>query len=210
MLLSLRRGVFFCAVAFAQLCAADEEEGRAVLLLQKKVMPDVDWAVNKPINVTLTVFNKGPGNAYSLVVNDDNWKSDKFRIVSGGNNFTLDFLNAGEQHEHEFTVKPIRKTWHRVRAAKMAFIDGVEGESTIMHMSNTLPDMRISLAKDKLEEYLLMIGRVVTLNNVKTKQGWMYAAGVLVAFLVLKVYMIASKVLQKRRHLRALEDVKKM
>ena len=52
--------------------------------------------------------------------------------------------------------------------------------------------------------------RVVTLNNVKTKQGWMYAAGVLVAFLVLKVYMIASKVLQKRRHLRALEDVKKM
>jgi hypothetical protein len=70
----------------------------------------------------------GLGNAYSLVVNDDNWKQDKFAIVSGGNNFTLDYLNAGDQYVHEFTVVPIKKTWHRVRPAKMAFIDGVEGE----------------------------------------------------------------------------------
>jgi hypothetical protein len=70
----------------------------------------------------------GLGNAYSLVVNDDNWKQDKFAIISGGNNFTLDYLNAGDQYVHEFTVVPLKKTWHRVRPAKMAFIDGVEGE----------------------------------------------------------------------------------
>ena len=43
----------------------------------------------------------GPGNAYSLMVNDDNWKQDKFRITLGGNNFTLDYLNAGDSFEHE-------------------------------------------------------------------------------------------------------------
>ena len=58
-----------------------------------------------------------------------------------------------------FTVVPIKKTWHRVRAAKMAFIDGVEGENTIMHMSNTLPEFRIAEASNYIEEYALVIGR---------------------------------------------------
>ena len=44
------------------------------------------------------------------------------------------------RYVHEFTVAPIKKTWHRIRPAKMAFIDGVEGDNTIMHMSNSLPD----------------------------------------------------------------------
>ena len=63
---------------------------------------------HEPINVTLSVFNKGLGNAYSLVVNDDNWKSDKFRIVSGANNFTLDYLNAGDQCAHAREEKRAR------------------------------------------------------------------------------------------------------
>ena len=58
-----------------------------------------------------------------------------------------------------FTVKPIKKTWHRVRPAKMAFIDGVEGENTIMHMSNTLPEFRIAAPSNWIEEYLLGAGR---------------------------------------------------
>merc|ERR1719478_984539 len=137
-----------CALLMtAQSAAQDEEEGRSVLLLYKKMEPMEGFAIGEPINATLSVFNKGLGNAYSLVVNDDNWKSDKFRIISGGNNFSLDYLNAGDQYVHEFTVTPIKKTWHRVRPAKMAFIDGIEGENTIMHYSNTLPDIRIASTK---------------------------------------------------------------
>jgi len=201
------------ACAFAALLlgvAAQDEEGRAVLLLHKKIFPTEGFSVNQPINVTLTVYNKGPGNAYSLVVNDDNWKQDKFRIIQGGNNFTLDYLNAGDSHEHQFTVKPIKKTWHRVRAAKMAFIDGVEGENTIMHMSNTLPEFRIAAPSNHIEESLLAVGRVVTLNNIKTKQGWMIAGGVIIALLLVQLYFVLSAVLQKRRHVLALEEVTKM
>jgi len=73
--------------------AQEDEEGRSVLLLYKKMEPMENIEVGRHINVTLSVFNKGLGNAYSLVVNDDNWKSDKFHIVAGGNNFTLDYLN---------------------------------------------------------------------------------------------------------------------
>ena len=106
----------------------DEEEGRSVLLLYKKMEPMEGFVVGEPINITLSVFNKGLGNAYSLMVADDNWKQDKFRIISGANNFSLDYLNAGDQYVFTFTVAPIKKTWHRVRPAKMVFIDGVEGE----------------------------------------------------------------------------------
>ena len=177
----------------------------------KKMDPMEGFVVGEPINVTLSVFNKGLGNAYSLVVNDDNWKSDKFRIVAGGNNFTLDYLNAGDQYVHEFIVVPIKKTWHRVRPAKMAFIDGVEGENTIMHMSNALPDIRIAAVRDNAwEGQLLLLGRIVTLNMIQTKEGWSIAGGGLLAVLFLQLVMISKAVLQKRRHVRALEEVKKM
>jgi len=190
--------------------AAQEDEERSVLLLYKKMEPMEDFTVGQTINVTLSVFNKGLGNAYSLVVNDDNWKSDKFRIVAGGNNFTLDYLNAGDQYVHEFTVVPIKKTWLRVRPAKMAFIDGVEGENTIMHMSNTLPDIRIGVHKNAWEEGLLSIGSVVSLNQIHTKKGWTQFGMGVVFLLLLKLFSVAKAVLHKRRHLRALDDVKKM
>ena len=199
------------ALLVALASAQDEEEGKSVLLLYKKMDPMEGFAIGEPINVTLSVFNKGLGNAYSLVVNDDNWKPDKFQIISGGNNFTLDYLNAGDQYVHEFTVAPIKKTWHRVRPAKMAFIDGVEGENTIMHMSNTLPDIRIAaVADNKYEDQLLTLGKVLTLNMIQTKGGWTYAGGVLLALLCLQVLVIARAVMRKRAHLRALDEVKKM
>jgi hypothetical protein len=189
---------------------AEEETGRATMLLLKTITPATGVTTSDTINVTLTAYNKGPGNAYSLVVNDDNWKQDKFRVVVGGNNFTLDYLNAGESYKHEFVVKPIKKMNHRIRPAKMAFVDGVEGENTIVHLSNTLPDLKVVIAQDKLEDYLLTFGRVITFNTVQTKKGWMTAAGILIVLLVIQLYYIAAAVLQKRRHLRALDDVKKM
>jgi len=193
-------------LALCVLASAQDEEGRAVILLHKKLYPSEGFTVNQPINVTLHVFNKGPGNAYSLVVNDDNWKMDKFRIIYGGNNFTLDYLNAGDSHEHTFTVKPIKKTWHRVRPAKMAFIDGVEGENTILHMSNTLPEFRIAEASNHIEEYALTIGRFITLNQIKTKEGWMIAGGLIIFLLLLKLYSVGSAAMRWRQHLKAVNE----
>ena len=37
----------------------EDEEGRAVLLLHKKIFPTTDFSVGTPINVTLRVYNKG-------------------------------------------------------------------------------------------------------------------------------------------------------
>ena len=106
------------------------------------------------------MWNQGPGNAYSVVVTDENWKQDKFRTVFQGNNFTLDFLNAGEQYVHEFTVVPVKTILaHRVKPAKMVFVDGVEGESTITHHSNSWPEIRVMDPEDSLADYLLMFGR---------------------------------------------------
>ena len=131
-------------------------------------------------------------------------------VTASGNNFSIDFLNGGDEHVHEFTVKPIKKTTHRIRAAKMTFIDGEEGENTIMHYSNVLPDLRIAAESHQLEATLLKIGKLATLNIVQTKQGWMVAGGVLGALAAFQVYAIFSTVIKRRRHLRALEDVKRM
>ena len=50
----------FAALALCVgLAAAQDEEGRAVLLLHKKIFPTEGFSVNQPINVTLTVYNKG-------------------------------------------------------------------------------------------------------------------------------------------------------
>lgn len=192
--------------------SAEEAEGRAKLLLLKKLTPpDGPYYSGRPFNITLQVWNQGPGNAYSVVVTDENWKQDKFRTVFQGNNFTLDFLNAGEQYVHEFTVVPVKTILaHRVKPAKMVFVDGVEGESTITHHSNSWPEIRVMDPEDSLADYLLMFGRLITFNTIKTKKGWVWAGGIAALFGVMQTYYIGSAIMQKRRRIKALEDVKKM
>ena len=85
------------------------------------------------------------------------------------------------------------------------------GENTIMHVSNNLPDIRIALSKPSdLETTLLLVGQVVTLNTVQTKDGWKKVGTGLLALLALQLIIVGKAVLQKRRHLRALDEVKKM
>merc|ERR1712083_228196 len=110
--------------------------------------------------------------------------------------------------EHELMVKPIRKMWHRVKPAKMFFVDGVEGEKTITHLSNSLPEIRVVAKKDSIEEMLLTVGRVLTFNVIKTKKGWMIVLAIAMCLFGVQLHFIGSAVLHKRRHLRALEDVK--
>ena len=190
--------------AVAAVASADE---LSALVLYKKVTPTSGLAVGREFNVTLTLFNRR-GSAYHINVLDDNWKKEKFQVTASGNNFSIDFLNGGDSHVHEFTVKPIKKTIS-IRAAKMTFIDGEEGENTIMHYSNVLPDS-IAAESHQLEATPLKIGKLATLNIVQTKQGWMVAGGVLGALAAFQVYAIFSTVIKRRRHLRALEDVKRM
>merc|ERR1719271_2141568 len=116
-------GRYLClALALVLQLARADEEGRAKLLLHKKLTPpEGPYAIGKPINITL-----------------QDWNQDKFRTIFQGNNFTLDFLNAGEQYMHEFTVTP-----------------------------------------------------------VKTKQGWIWAGGVIAVFALIQMYYIGSAILQK-------------
>ena len=208
---ALTFAVFFCALA-GQACGQeeDEEEAKPVLLLYKKMDPMTDFAVGQPINITHTVFNKGLGNAYSVMVNDDFWKPDKFSIIGGTNNFTLDFLNAGDQYTSYLTVVPIKKGYARVRAARMAYIDGVEGENSIMAYSNTLPEMKIAEAKSAgLVTVGLMLGRVVTLNQVQTEAGWKNVGLGVGAIALLQLFFVGKNLLIKRRQMRAEVEVKK-
>uniref|UniRef100_A0A7S4F203 Translocon-associated protein subunit beta n=2 Tax=Chrysotila carterae TaxID=13221 RepID=A0A7S4F203_CHRCT len=136
------------------------------MLLYKKLTPSADFTVMSPINVTLTVFNKGPGKAHQIIVADDNWKSDKFIVVAGDNNFTLEYLEAGDSYSHDFTVKPIRKLYHRVRPAKMLYVLSPPSDAETLsldglttHLSNSIGEMRVTPPKDNLEENLLLVGR---------------------------------------------------
>ena len=80
-----------------------------------------------------------------------------------------------------------------------------------MHMSNNLPDIRVAAVQDSVwEPHLLSLGRLVTLNVIQTKEGWTYAGGILLAGVVLQLLLVGKAVMDKRRHLRALDEVKKM
>eukprot|EP00962_Isochrysis_galbana_P032778 scaffold10838_cov99-Isochrysis_galbana.AAC.2 len=56
----------------------------------------------------------GAGTAYSLMVIDDNWKEDKFQIVAGSNNFTLDYLTSGDSYDHKCALAPRNSLLARV------------------------------------------------------------------------------------------------
>ena len=80
-----------------------------------------------------------------------------------------------------------------------------------MHYSNNLPDIRIAASKPSdLEEQLLLLGRIFTLNVVQTRQGWKQAGMGLLALLALQIVLVAKAVLQKRRQMRAFDECKKM
>lgn len=64
-----------------------------------------------------------------------------------------------------FVVKPVRKAWHRIRPAKMFFVDGADGEATITHLSNTLPDLNIAESADSFEE--VRSGQTLALADVR-------------------------------------------
>ena len=146
-----------------------DEEGKTMLLMHK-LDPVDGFVVGKPIVVTLSVFNKGSGKAYSLIVRDDNWKSDTFRVVSGANHFTLDSMNAGDQYVHEFTIVPTKETWHRIHPAQIAYVYGEDGASTIINASNMLPGIRIAaVSNDKLAE---AAGGADLLATVPEANGW--------------------------------------
>ena len=153
--------VALCLAASAHAEEVEEVEGSATLLLYKKLTPpEGPYGIGKPINITLQVWNKGPGIAYSVVVKDENWKQDKFKTLYSGNNFTLDFLNVGEQYTHTFTVTPVKKILaHRVKPAVMEFADGVEAETTTKHHSNSWPEIQAVDPGDSLADYVLMFGR---------------------------------------------------
>ena len=57
---------------------------------------------------------------------------------------------------------------------------------------------------------LVLACRIITFNTIKTKKGWMWAGGAVVVFGLIQLYYIVSAIMQKRRHMRALDDVKKM
>jgi len=197
--------------SFAASARAEEEEGSATLLLYKKLTPaEGPYGIGKPINITLQVWNKGPGNAYSVVVKDENWKQDKFKTLYSNNTFTLDFLNTGEQYTHTFTVTPVKKILaHRVKPAVMEFVDGVEGEATIKHYSNGWPEIQAVDPGDSLADYVLMFGRLLTFNMIKTKKGWMYAGGALAAILIVQLFFIVKAMMARRRHMKALTELSK-
>ena len=60
------------------------------------------------------------------------------------------------------------------------------------------------------EDTFLLVGRVMTLNMIQSKEAWTMAGGAILLILLAQLLLISKAVLQKRRHLRALEDVKKM
>ena len=52
--------------------------------------------------------------------------------------------------------------------------------------------------------------RLVTFNTIKTKKGWVWAGGFAALCGIMQTYYIGSAIVQKRRRIKALEDVKKM
>eukprot|EP00898_Chlorokybus_atmophyticus_P006854 jgi/Chlat1/716/Chrsp104S01300 len=80
--------------------------------------PSGPIAQGEAVTVTITAYNQGSSTAYNVILNDENWPSDHFELVSGNTTAHFGELQAGKSVSTSFVVKPtFVGTWESARAS---------------------------------------------------------------------------------------------
>ena len=94
---------------------------RAKCIIQKRLITPIPglFAAQRPINVSIVVYNVGTIPAHSLTISD-NW-GDLFDIVDGHNVTEVDLLDVGGLAELNFTVVPHKEGYFTGGAATVSY-----------------------------------------------------------------------------------------
>ena len=94
---------------------------RAKCIIHKRLITSIPglFAAQRPINVSIVVYNVGTIPAHSLTISD-NW-GDLFDITDGSNVTEVDVLDVGGVAELNFTVVPHREGYFTGGAATVAY-----------------------------------------------------------------------------------------
>lgn len=197
-----RQGGILLALAA---CAAAEP----FVMLMKTV--SVEQAVYaESMDVLVRVFNTGDSAAYALAVKDGDWPADKFELVKGAKELALPVLEANSSAALSFTVRPLVSGEHAPTAATVAYALKERGAAALAHASNTPAALPILSRADKYLAIALAIGRVLSLNFVRTLRGWISLALFWIAAFGLVGLFKLNQKRQAWQHARAVAEIEKM
>ena len=193
-----------CAFALLVACAAADP---FVMLMKTMSVERAVYA--ESMDVLVRVYNTGDSAAYGLVVKDGDWPADKFELVKGAKELALPVLEANSSAALSFTVRPLISGEYAPTSATVAYALKERG-AALSHASNTPPALPILSRADKYLIIALAVGRVLTLNFVRTLQGWIS----IVLFWMCAIGLVGLFKLNQKRpawlHARAVAEIEKM
>jgi hypothetical protein len=190
-------------LALAACAAADP----FVMLMKTLSVEQAVYA--ESMDVLLRVFNTGDSAAYGLTVKDGDWPAHKFELVKGAKVLALPVLEANSSAALTFTVRPLIAGEYAPTAATVAYALKERGDA-LSHVSNTPPALPIISRADKYLNIALAVGRVLSLNFVRTLRGWISLVLFwIAAFGLVGLYKLNLK-RQDWKYKRALAEIDKM
>mmetsp|Transcript_1160 Transcript_1160/g.3644 ORF Transcript_1160/g.3644 Transcript_1160/m.3644 type:complete len:204 (+) Transcript_1160:10-621(+) len=197
-----------CALALAALGLIASSHAEPFVMLMKRLSTETG-VYNEAFTVELKLFNTGDADATALEAADRDWPVESFDVVKGSPSFSVKQLAPGENVTHSFTVRPKAAGVHKPIAATVTYAGSASG-LTITHTSNDLPPLAILSRSEKLVQVALFVGRVLSLNFVRTVRGWLTVVLFWMSLAGLVGLLHLRKQMQVWRHQRAMREVEKM
>ncbi|KAJ1629358.1 translocon-associated protein subunit beta [Pavlovales sp. CCMP2436] len=161
------------------------------------------------IDVQLRVFNKGDSPAYAVSLEDGDWPASHFELVKGPKERVIAELEQNSSFTHTFTVRPTFAGVHTLSAATLTYSATAKG-ATLSYASNVPPALPIISRAEKYLNVALAIGRVLSLNFVRTLRGWVSVAAFWSSvFGLIALYKLNVK-RQDWKYERAVKEMEKM
>jgi len=200
-----------CALIAALACVAADLDGpSSANLLVSKIIATDEIVQNTNVTLKLTVFNTGSSSAYKVSLKDSAaWAADQWQLVEGSFDVTWDTLKAGANVSTEFVVAPKFSGDFQSSSAAVSYVDGEldqklgevkYSDERVTVTSNRGPKLNVLSTYQKHMKSALKVGRVLSLNLIRTEWGWMVCLVLIVAVSVyIGVVGLMDKVKESRR-----------
>mmetsp|Transcript_10664 Transcript_10664/g.27706 ORF Transcript_10664/g.27706 Transcript_10664/m.27706 type:complete len:203 (+) Transcript_10664:24-632(+) len=190
----------------ALLCGA---VGAEPFVLLMKSVARTEAVYGESLEVQLRLFNKGDAPAFGLAIADTDWSTSKFELVKGKKEMTMDMLGANENVTHTYTLRPVFSGKHVPVPATVSYA-AAKGGASVTHISNAPPQMLVLSRGQKYLNWALSVGRVLSLNFVRTARGWvMVTLSWMGLFGLVGLFKLQQK-MRVWRHERAIAEMEKM
>jgi len=171
------RAAAFVLIAIALVGAAAGEASTSAHLLVQKSVEEKQLVIGQNMTIKINLFNAGSGEATQVSVNDPDWDTKHFEIVTGAGSTSATFpsIAPGANVTHSFVVVPKVSGQFSAGPSMVSYKAGDTSEVTT-GTSNHLPRLPILSTTEKHLAAALTFGRYMSLGFLKDLNDWKWFA----------------------------------